>query len=81
MTTTDLMLPDGTRWRPRTHSAEHSRRRGDHGFTSFNGCRGFPWDEMADDCIPLFYGPGDTKKQEILEESPRTTSARNGSGG
>jgi len=37
---------------------------GDHGFTSFNGCRGFPWDERYDDdCIPLFNGPGDTKKQ------------------
>ena len=41
-----------------------SRRGGDHGFTSFNGCRGFPWDERYDDdCIPLFYGPGDTKKR------------------
>ena len=37
---------------------------GDHGFTSFNGCGGFPWDERYDDnCIPLFNGPGDTKKQ------------------
>ena len=34
---------------------------GDHGFTSANGCR---WDEKYDDdCIPLFDGLGDTKKQ------------------
>ena len=37
---------------------------GDHGFTSFNGCGGFPWDgNYDDDCIPLFNAPGDTKKQ------------------
>ena len=35
---------------------------GEHGFTSFNGCGGFPWDRNYDDnCIPLFNR--DTKKQ------------------
>ena len=36
---------------------------GDHGFTSSNGCGGFGNGKYDDDCIPLFNGPGDTRKQ------------------